>query len=72
MSLSASERIAIIHNKARPTISDYIPLLFDEFCELHGDRLYRDDPAILGGLANFRGLTVRVIAEVTGGNGEQN
>ena len=72
MSLSASERSAIIHNKARPTISDYIPLLFDEFCELHGDRLYRDDPAILGGLANFRGMPVTVIAQVKGRNLEEN
>ena len=38
--LTASERIDIVHHKGRPTIRDYIPLLFDEFCELHGDRLF--------------------------------
>ena len=41
--LTASERIDIVHHKNRPTIHDYIPLLFDEFCELHGDRLFGDD-----------------------------
>lgn len=72
MSLTAWERINIIHNKARPTINDYIPLLFDEFCELHGDRQFRDDPAILGGIANFRGIPITVIAQVKGRNLEEN
>lgn len=70
--LSASERLEIIHNKSRPTINDYIPLLFDEFVELHGDRLFGDDAAILGGIANFRGISVTVIAEVKGRNLEEN
>lgn len=72
MSLSASERLEIIHHKNRPTINDYIPYLFDEFVELHGDRLYGDDAAILGGIANFRGIPVTVIAEVKGRNFEEN
>lgn len=42
------DRIELIRSKNRPTIRDYIPLLFDGFVELHGDRLYGDDPAILG------------------------
>ena len=70
--LTASERLDIIRNKDRPTINDYIPLLFDEFCELHGDRLYGDDHAIIGGIANFRGISVTVIAEVKGKNIEEN
>ena len=70
--LTASERIDIIHHKARPTINDYIPLLFDEFCEMHGDRLYGDDPAFLGGVANFRGIPVTVIAHVKGRSFEEN
>lgn len=72
MNLSASERIEIIRHKNRPTINDYIPLLFDEFVELHGDRYFGDDPAILGGIANFRGIPVTVIAEVKGRNLEEN
>ena len=70
--LTASERIDIVHHKNRPTIHDYIPLLFDEFCELHGDRLFGDDQAILGGIANFRGIPITVIAEVKGRNLEEN
>lgn len=70
--LTASEKIEIIRNKERPTINDYIPLLFDEFCEMHGDRLYGDDAAIIGGIANFRGKAVTVIAEVKGRNLDEN
>ena len=70
--LTASERLDIVHHKGRPTIHDYIPLLFDEFCELHGDRLFGDDKAILGGIANFRGIPITVIAEVKGRNLEEN
>lgn len=70
--LTASERMEIIRNRERPTINDYIPLLFDEFVELHGDRLYGDDPAILGGIASFRGRSVTVIAQVKGRNLEEN
>ena len=70
--LTASERIDIVHHKGRPTIRDYIPLLFDEFCELHGDRLFGDDQAMLGGIANFRGIPITVIAEVKGRNLEEN
>lgn len=70
--LTASQRMEIIRNKERPTINDYIPLLFDEFCEMHGDRLFGDDRAILGGIANFRGIPVTVISEVKGHTLEEN
>lgn len=70
--LTASERMQIIRHKDRPTINTYIPLLFDEFCEMHGDRYYGDDKAILGGIANFRGMAVTVIAEVKGRNIDEN
>ena len=70
--LTASERIEIIRHKNRPTINDYLPMLFDEFVELHGDRYYGDDAAILGGIANFRGMPVTVIAQVKGRNIEEN
>ena len=58
------DRIELIRSKNRPTIRDYIPLLFDGFVELHGDRLYGDDPAILGGIARYRGTPVTVIGQV--------
>ena len=66
------DRIELIRSKNRPTIRDYIPLLFDGFVELHGDRLYGDDPAILGGIARYRGTPVTVIGQVKGRNLEEN
>ncbi|MCD7742453.1 MAG: acetyl-CoA carboxylase carboxyltransferase subunit alpha [Ruminococcus sp.] len=70
--LPASKRLEIIRTKGRPTARDYIPLIFDDFFEMHGDRLYGDDGAIMGGVAYFRGLPVTVIAQVKGRNLEEN
>ncbi len=70
--LSACERLDIIRHKNRPTVNDYIPLLFNDFFEMHGDRLYGDDGAIMGGVANFRGTPVTIIAQVKGRNLDEN
>jgi len=50
----------------RPYILDYIPHMFDDFQELHGDRAFADDGAIVGGLANFRGRSVMVVGHQKG------
>ena len=50
----------------RPYTLDYIDFLFDEFHELHGDRAFADDHAIVGGLARFRGRGVVVIGQQKG------
>ncbi len=50
----------------RPYTLDYVDLLFDEFHELHGDRAFADDHAIVGGLARFRGKPVMVIGQQKG------
>ena len=50
----------------RPYTLDYVDLLFDEFHELHGDRAFADDHAIVGGLARFRGWAVMVIGQQKG------
>jgi acetyl-CoA carboxylase carboxyl transferase subunit alpha len=63
---TAWDNIQIIRHKNRPTVNDYIPLLFDEFFEMHGDRLFGDDRALVGGVASFEGTPVTVIAEVKG------
>ncbi|MBQ4364343.1 MAG: acetyl-CoA carboxylase carboxyltransferase subunit alpha [Oscillospiraceae bacterium] len=60
------ERLMIIRNKNRPTIKDYLPLIFTDIFELHGDRLHSDDKAIYTGLARLGGRPVTVIAEVKG------
>ena len=70
--LNTWERMELIHNKNRPTVNDYIPMIFDEFYELHGDRCFGDDPAILGGIGKFSGIPVTVIGEVKGRDLEEN
>ena len=46
--LTACQRLDIIRHKGRPTAKDYIPLIFDDFFEMHGDRLFGDDGAVMG------------------------
>lgn len=47
----------------RPTTLDYIPYIFDSFIELHGDRNFRDDPAMIGGIGYLNGTPVTVIGQ---------
>ena len=49
-SFTACERLELIRHKDRPTVNDYIPAMFTRFMEFHGDRLYGDDAAIIGGI----------------------
>lgn len=63
---TAWDCMTLIREKNRPTINDYIPLIFSEFYELHGDRHYGDDGAVLGGIGRLEGMPVTVIAEVKG------
>lgn len=60
------DRVLIARKKNRPTITDYIEALFDDFIELKGDRLYGEDESILGGIALFRGTPVTVIGHRKG------
>lgn len=64
--LTPFDRLKIIRHRDRPTIRDYIPLIFTDFFEMHGDRFHGDDKAILGGVGRFEGMPVTVIAEVKG------
>lgn len=70
--MTACERLDIIRNKMRPTINDYIPLIFDEYYEMHGDRAFGDDMAITGGIARLGGKPVTVISQVKGKDLAQN
>lgn len=70
--ITAWERLQIVRDKARPSASDYIPLVFDRFYEMHGDRLFGDDHAITGGLAMMDELPVTLIAQVKGHSLEEN
>ena len=71
-SLTAWERMELIRHKGRPTVRDYIPMIFDEFYEMHGDRCFGDDAAILGGIAMVHGIAVTVLGQVKGHNLEEN
>lgn len=64
--LSRWERVTISRHPNRPKASDYIKALSDEFTEIFGDRLFRDDPAIITGLATIAGRKFVVIAQEKG------
>lgn len=70
--MSAWERVQLSRRKDRPTGSDYIKRLFTDFIELHGDRCYKDDKAIIGGIAKFQGIPVTVIAQEKGRTTKEN
>lgn len=70
--LLASERLDLIRNKYRPTVRDYIPLIFNDFFEMHGDRHYGDDGAIIGGIGYFNDIPVTVLAQVKGRDLKEN
>lgn len=71
-SISAWERVQKSRKKGRPVSSDYIRNLFTEFYELHGDRCYKDDSAIVCGLAFFHGNPVTVISQEKGTTTKEN
>lgn len=70
--LTPFQRVTMARHPKRPTTLDYINLLFDDFAELHGDRTFRDDGAIVGGLALFEGLPVTVIGPQKGRDTKEN
>lgn len=67
----AWERVQLARHPKRPHALDYIQKLFPEFQELHGDRAYADDPAVVGGFAMFDGRPVMVIAQEKGRDTKQ-
>ena len=64
--LSPWQRVQLSRHPDRPYTLDYIEALCSEFVELHGDRVFGDDPAIVGGLARFRGTPVVVVGHQRG------
>ncbi len=71
-SLTAWQRTQLARHPKRPHALDFFKLLFDDLVELHGDRLYRDDAAIVGGLARFEGDSVVVIGHQKGRDTREN
>lgn len=70
--LTPWDRVVLARLNDRPTSLDYIEMIFDDFIEFHGDRLYGDDPAIVGGIATLNGISVTVIGEQKGRNTKEN
>lgn len=66
--MSAYDKVLLARAKGRPTGLSYIENIFEDFIELHGDRRFADDPAIVGGLASLNGMPVTVIAIEKGGD----
>ena len=66
--MSAYDKVLLARAKDRPTGMSYIENIFSAFVELHGDRRFGDDPAIVGGLAELEGMPVTVIAMEKGGD----
>ncbi|GAB5465066.1 MAG: acetyl-CoA carboxylase carboxyltransferase subunit alpha [Candidatus Kapaibacteriales bacterium] len=70
--LTRWQRVQIARHPERPITSDYIANIFDGFEELHGDRAFKDDPAIVGGFAQFKGKDVMVIGHQKGRDTKSN
>ena len=62
MSATPYERVRLARDNQRPTGQDYIKNIFKNFIEMHGDRRYADDKAVIGGIARLNGTPVTVIA----------
>ncbi len=70
--LSAWDRIKIARHPKRPFTLDYLGSAFSEFCELHGDRLFAEDRAMVGGFASLGGHKVMVIGTQKGRDTKEN
>jgi acetyl-CoA carboxylase carboxyl transferase subunit alpha len=70
--LTPYQRVQVARHPRRPYALDYINALFTDFVELHGDRLYRDDPAIVGGLGRLNGRSVVIISQQKGRDIKEN
>jgi len=71
-SLRAIDRVRLAREAQRPGTLEYIAELFSNFIELHGDRTFGDDQALIGGIATFRGRSVLVLGHQGGSNTREN
>src|SRR3977135_2347349 len=70
--LTPMQRVQVARHPKRPYTLDYLSTVFTDFVELHGDRLFRDDPAIVGGWARLAGQTVMVVGPQKGRDTREN
>ena len=69
---SAWDSVLLSRKSDRPVATDYIHAIFDDFMEFHGDRYFKDDGAIIGGIATFHGMPVTVIGQEKGKTTKEN
>lgn len=67
ITLTPAQRVAMARDSRRPTAEQYVQILFKDFFELRGDRVFGEDKSILGGLACFEGQPVTILANRKGG-----
>lgn len=72
MDLTPWEKVKLARMPVRPTGLDYIDKIFENFLEMHGDRYYSEDRAIVGGIAFFGDIPVTIIAQQKGRNTKEN
>lgn len=70
--ISPWDRVQVARHPQRPTTLDYIDRVFDDFIELHGDRLFGEDAAIVAGIALFKGKPVTIIGHQRGKSTKEN
>jgi len=70
--LTPWQKVLVARHPGRPNVLAYIQHLFTDFLELRGDRLYGDDPALIGGLARFNGRPVTVLGNLKGKDTKEN
>src|SRR5437879_5864369 len=70
--LTPMQRVQVARHPKRPYTLDYVNTVFTDFVELHGDRLFRDDPAMVGGWARLDGMSVMVIGHQKGRDTKEN
>src|SRR6266436_2272445 len=70
--LTPMQRVQVARHPKRPYTLDYLSTVFTDFVELHGDRLFRDDPALVGGWARLDGMSVMVIGHQKGRDTKEN
>jgi len=70
--LTAWDRVQLARNVQRPHTLDFVRALCENFVELHGDRRFGDDAAIVGGMATFQGHTVMIVGHQKGRNAREN
>ena len=66
--LTPWQRVLVARHPARPSVLEYVDMLFTDFMEIHGDRRFADDHAIVTGLAHYKGTPVMIVGHQKGGS----